>query len=214
MFEVEIKQDCKPIKDISEVAEYYTGFADYASFSETDAIIIHKGNSETNQTIDAWKGSGLRWHKFSQLRDLQSAVINKYTFTDYFATAHGVVIALVMPTRMEKQRIPLIKYAGVQQAKQTLQPEIIEVIDYAPKDSSKKDVTERYRFGYERAEKKGADLVLAWEDDDWYDKNYINVMVNAWVKAGKPVLIGIAQTLYYNIFNQKYLTLKHLEEAV
>ncbi len=91
---------------------------------------------------------------------------------------------------------------------QTLQPEIIELVDDAPLNDSC-DITWRYRTGYDRLRNKGLDLIAFFENDDWYHPQYLETMVNAWVNEGKPQLIGTNYTIYYHIKLKAYYPMYH-----
>lgn len=112
-------------------------------------------------------------------------------------------IGVLIPTRGDRPRF--IAHAKKMLLRQTRLPDFIEIVDDEAEDKSKIDITWRYRIGCERLFAKGADVVICWEDDDWYHRRYIELMVSGWWKAGKPTMFGINKTLYYNIHTQKYL---------
>lgn len=113
-------------------------------------------------------------------------------------------IGVLIPTRDRPQ---FLEFALKQISKQSLQPDFIEIVNDAPL-SDKPDVTWRYRIGFERLKHK-VDLIIFAEDDDNYSLDYLQKMVDFWVASGKPDLIGITHTIYYNIINQKYVRLEH-----
>lgn len=90
-------------------------------------------------------------------------------------------------------------------ARQTVQPDILEIVDYAPK-SDAVDITERYRFGYDRLRGKGLDCVLFMESDDWYRLDYIETMLKAWNGSD---IFGTNYTTYYHLRIGKSFTFKH-----
>lgn len=90
---------------------------------------------------------------------------------------------------------------------QTLQPNEICIVDDEPL-SNDIDITYRYRIGFERLKDK-VDVIILWEDDDYYNPKYIETMFTSWVNNGKPELFGLNNTIYYNINNNKYVHLKH-----
>lgn len=91
---------------------------------------------------------------------------------------------------------------------QTLQPDVVEIIDSDLKHDYK-DVAERYLIGFKKAFSKGCDVVLCMEDDDYYSPNYIEYMIMQWVAYDKPVLFGLNHSTYYHILRREYFTLKH-----
>lgn len=205
---VELNPACKVQKDITEIENYYLSYADFASFSHTDAVILHKGTPKTENIIYQWKQAGISWHSYCDLKGIESANIRKFDFAEYFVYNYGMTVGLVMPTRMEKDRLPLIKYAKEQMEKQTLEPHLIEMVDFEG-ETGVKDITKRYRIGFTTLAQKNASIIFAWEDDDYYNPNYLNLMLTEWIKDGKKDLLGISQSIYYNIKNQKYLSFNH-----
>lgn len=81
---------------------------------------------------------------------------------------------------------------------QTLQPDIIELVNDPPL-SADRDITWRYRIGYDRLRKKGIKLIALMENDDFYHPTYLETMVAHWNDQGRPDLIGQDHTIYYNI---------------
>lgn len=104
-------------------------------------------------------------------------------------------VAVVIPTRDRPQ---FLDFAFQQILLQTKQPDIIEIIDYPPK-SNEKDITQRYRVGVLQAVAKGADVIIFWEDDDYYQLDYIEYMVKQWHLNNKPLIMGIEYTYYYHL---------------
>jgi len=115
-------------------------------------------------------------------------------------------IGLVIPTRGDRPQF--LRYAYYQIDKQILKPDEIILVNDKP-ITTEKDITWRYRIGCKRALDKGCDVILWWEDDDWYHPNYINWMVNSWVENNKPSIFGINETYYYHIKINKYIHMKH-----
>lgn len=91
---------------------------------------------------------------------------------------------------------------------QTLQPEIIELVNDAPTSESC-DITKRYRIGYDRLRNKGLDLIAFIENDDWYSPDYLETMANKWIESGKPDIIGTNYTIYYHIRLFAHFTMNH-----
>jgi glycosyltransferase involved in cell wall biosynthesis len=106
------------------------------------------------------------------------------------------MLAVVIPTRGDRAKF--LDFALRQILRQTKQPDIIEIVDYPPR-SNDKDITERYSYGIQNAVKKGAECIIFWEDDDYYQPDYIAYMYAEWLQHGKPNLLGIDYTYYYHI---------------
>lgn len=119
-------------------------------------------------------------------------------------------IGILIPTRGDRKEF--LQFALKQIERQTLQPDMIEIVDDKPL-SKDPDITYRYQIGCKRLEEKGCELIIPWEDDDWYSPIYIQLMYDKWIEAGKPDMIGIGRTLYYNIHVQKYVLLLHPSRA-
>lgn len=96
--------------------------------------------------------------------------------------------------------------------KQTFQPEEILFVDYVP-ESELCDITQRYRRGYDQLRGKNLDLIAFMEVDDCYSPKYLEFMVNAWEKAGKPDLFGTSKTFYYHIRLFKWFTMEHYQRS-
>jgi glycosyltransferase involved in cell wall biosynthesis len=115
-------------------------------------------------------------------------------------------VGVIIPDRNDR---PLFLANCLRQLEnQTLKPEIIELVDYEPK-SEQIDITQRYKFGYEKLKNKGLDVIAFIENDEWYSKFYLETMVNAWVEKGKPNLIGTNYTIYYHIKWLAHFTMHH-----
>jgi len=118
-----------------------------------------------------------------------------------------IVIGVVVPTRGDR---PLfLKHCKWLLARQRLQPDHICIVDYPPRDN-KFDLIERYKYGFNKLFRNHhCHIVFLWEDDDWYSPDYIGLMMDEWMRAGKPDLFGIQETIYYNINLRKYNILRH-----
>lgn len=81
---------------------------------------------------------------------------------------------------------------------QTLQPDIIELVN-DPALSEDRDITWRYRLGYDRLRNKGVTLIALMENDDWYHPTYLEKMVGLWNDHGRPEIFGQTFTIYYHI---------------
>ena len=95
---------------------------------------------------------------------------------------------------------------------QTVQPDLIHVINYAPR-SEKCDITERYRTAYHALDGMNYDCILFMENDDFYSKKYIETMISKWIENGKPELFGTNYTYYYHIGLKRYMKLTHFRRA-
>ena len=114
-------------------------------------------------------------------------------------------IALLIPTRDRPQ---FLEHALYLISKQTQKPDIIEVVNDKPL-SNQKDITYRYRLGCERLVSKGADVILFWEDDDFYSNTYIQSMLQSWSACAQPQIFGINYTIYYHLKIRKWLRQNH-----
>lgn len=85
-------------------------------------------------------------------------------------------------------------------------------VNHAPK-SEKKDITERYRLGYEHFSGKEYDCILFMENDDWYSHRYIETMLSEWQKADKPDIFGCEYTIYYHLGLRKWTRINHPSRA-
>lgn len=114
-------------------------------------------------------------------------------------------IGVLIPTRNDRPKF--LEQAKRLLANQTLQPNEICIVDDIPLNDEM-DITYRYRIGIERLNDK-VDVILLWEDDDYYCHTYIETMVNYWVMNGKPLLFGIAETIYYHLKLKAFNIIKH-----
>lgn len=117
-----------------------------------------------------------------------------------------VRIGVICPTRGDRPKFleQFKKYLD----RQTLKPEIVEIVDFPPTDEDV-DVTKRYRYGYDKLRGKGLDVIAFMEDDELYMPEYLEVMVQGWVNAGRPKMFGLDYTIYYHLFIGKSFTFKH-----
>ena len=118
-------------------------------------------------------------------------------------------IGLVIPSKPGRELFVLQSLAMIQ--RQTLQPDLINLVD--EQTDLKTDITYRYRVGIEQLKEAGCDLIIFWENDDYYANNYIKTMVKEWRKNKKPLLFGIGQTIYYHVKKKKYTILEHNNRA-
>lgn len=91
---------------------------------------------------------------------------------------------------------------------QTLQPIGIALMSFAP-TSAEKDITVRYRMGYNIWRGPRADVIALIENDDYYAPNYLETMAAAWLEAGKPNIFGTDRTIYYNLNERAWKVMLH-----
>ncbi len=119
-------------------------------------------------------------------------------------------IAVVTPNH-DPKRSMFLDRLRMYMSRQTMQPDIWEIVNEPT--LFKPDLTYRVRVGIDRAIDKGADVILIMEDDDWYDSQYIEFMVNGWKHSGKPPIFGIGYTLYVNVMHGKKWFSQHKGRA-
>jgi len=114
---------------------------------------------------------------------------------------------ILIPTRGgDRQRF--VDFAREQLTRQTRQPDEVLFFDEAPATDGP-DITYRYRKGCEILKARGCDAIIFWEDDDYYRPTYIADMMEAWEANGRPQILGINSTIYYNIFTRKWALFNH-----
>jgi hypothetical protein len=115
-------------------------------------------------------------------------------------------VGIIIPDRGDRPE--MLKNCLRMIKRQTLQPEIIELVNDPP-ENHLYDITKRYRIGYDRLRNKGLDVIAFMENDDWYSPDYLQTMVNYWEKSNKPDLLGLDHTIYYHIRIRAYFTMDH-----
>lgn len=95
-----------------------------------------------------------------------------------------------------------------QMENQTLKPVEISLVNYAP-ESNLKDITQRYRRGYESLRYMSLDVIAFIESDDFYSPEYLEYMAGKWVHYGKPDLLGTSFNWYYNLRMKAYHKMEH-----
>lgn len=119
-------------------------------------------------------------------------------------------VAILIPTRNDR---PILMDNCLRMMKaQTLKTAHIEIVDDAPKDDQK-DISKRYRLGYDRLRNKGFDVIALIENDDWYAPTYLETMVANWAINGKPDLYGTDYTFYYHLKLKAWFIMKHPDRA-
>lgn len=119
-------------------------------------------------------------------------------------------IGILTPTRGDRD--VFLKHCKFQVANQTRKPDEHLVVDSKPK-SSAPDITFRYRTGCDELVKRGCDVIMFIEDDDWYSHEYIEQMVALYQRNGSPEIFGIDSSIYYNIMTRKWAQFKHAGRA-
>lgn len=95
---------------------------------------------------------------------------------------------------------------------QTLKPTIVEIVNY-PAKSDAVDITERYRYGYDKLRNMDLDVIALMENDEWYSPDYLQIMCDNWVKNDKPDIFGTNYTIYYHIKLFAMFTMHHLTRS-
>lgn len=119
-------------------------------------------------------------------------------------------IGVIVPDRGDRQRF--MENCNRLLFNQTVQPDEIYRVNEAPR-SGEKDITYRYRKGYEYFRGKGFDVLFLIENDDWYSTIYIEQQLAAWNDAGRPDLFGMRETEYYNIRHRAHFTFHHEQRS-
>jgi len=122
----------------------------------------------------------------------------------------NIRVGIIIPDRNDRPE--LLKNCLRMLEAQTLQPEIIELINFHP-NSHEKDITLRYRTGYEKLRNKGLDIIAFWENDDYYSKDYLEIMVNKWLEKGQPDMLGTDYTIYYHLRKIAYFVFHHIDRS-
>ena len=121
-----------------------------------------------------------------------------------------ISIGVIIPTRLDRPGF-FGNCLRMLEA-QTLKYDYISVQDYTP-ESTEKDITQRYRRGYDELSKKNVDIIVLWEDDDYYSPGYLETMVREWDAYGRPDIFGTNYTIYYHLKLKKYFTMHHHDRA-
>lgn len=99
---------------------------------------------------------------------------------------------------------------------QTIKPEIVLLVnDPQPEhiQPHQKDITWRYKKGYNELRNKGLDCIFFVENDDWYCPYYFEEMLKAWEKHNRPELLGHTYTIYYHIGIRRWRTFDHFQRS-
>ena len=91
---------------------------------------------------------------------------------------------------------------------QTLRPVGIALMNFVPR-SGDKDITVRYREGYDFWRGDACDVIALIENDDYYTPRYLETMAAAWDEAGRPDIFGTDRTIYYNLNERAWKVMHH-----
>lgn len=115
-------------------------------------------------------------------------------------------IAVLIPDRNDRPKL-LSNCLRMIEA-QTFQPKHIEIVNDKP-ESDAKDISWRYRIGYDRLRNKNFDVIALIENDDWYSPDYFQTIISKWLEAGQPNIFGTDYTIYYHLKLKAWFTMYH-----
>ncbi len=115
-------------------------------------------------------------------------------------------IGCIIPYRNDRERF--LEHLKYMLSRQSIQPDVIAWMDYMP-ESKEKDITQRYRRGYDKLRGINLDVIFLLEVDDYYTPTYIESQLTAWIVHGKPDLFGTNYTHYYHLKEKAYFTMYH-----
>ena len=78
-----------------------------------------------------------------------------------------MVVGVIIPDRGDRPQF--LKHLFFMLDRQTVKPDFIELVNYKA-ISKAPDLTPRIRFGFDSLKKKGCDVVLIMENDDFYPR--------------------------------------------
>lgn len=116
-----------------------------------------------------------------------------------------VPFAVITPTRADRPE--LLEFCKHQVERMTIKPEKHYCITYRP--TTFPDLVERVKKGIDMAISDGFSFVFIIEDDDWYSKNYFELMN----PTESDDFIGNDKTLMYHLGNRTYDTAEHPERS-
>lgn len=126
-------------------------------------------------------------------------------------TENRLRVGVIIPTR-GGERSKFVDNCVRQMLLQTIQPDEMLLMNYEP-DSIYKDITQRYRRGYDMLRGKGLDVIAFIEDDEYYEPDYLAYMVSKWVEYGRPQLFGTSYNWYYNLRMKAYHKMEHYTQS-
>jgi len=115
-------------------------------------------------------------------------------------------IGCIIPDRSDRPKF--LSHCLWLLSQQTIKPDVIELVNYPP-ESKEKDISQRYRRGYDKLRGLGLDVIFLIENDEFYAINYIEIQLNAWLSHGKPDLFGTNYTHYYHLREKAHFTMYH-----
>lgn len=115
-------------------------------------------------------------------------------------------IGVCVPTRGD--RPDFLEFCRRRILQQTRLPDEIVIVDFAPVPGVG-DLTLRYKTGCAELIRRGVDLIVFMEDDDWYHQTYIEIVEREYNRAKQPLIFGFMTTIYYHLFTQKRLFISH-----
>lgn len=116
-------------------------------------------------------------------------------------------IAIIVPTRGD--RPDFMNHCKKMIHRQTYCPDEVIFVDHEPVRRDIVDLTGRYRKGINTARQRNCDIIVFWEDDDWYDEKYLEWMVTNWKNNNKPEVFGINTSYYFNLKSMKGARFDH-----
>lgn len=121
-----------------------------------------------------------------------------------------IKFGILIPTRGDRPNF--LKNCLAQIERQTIKPTIINIVDFTPRHNEK-DITRRYKVGYEYLSTKNLDCIFFIEDDDFYAKDYFETMLNKWEENDRPDLLGTSYTIYYHTKLRAWFHMNHTERS-
>lgn len=115
-------------------------------------------------------------------------------------------IGVLIPTRGDRPEF--LANALRMLRNQTLRPTDYQIVDDAPRNEAI-DISWRYQLGYKRLSGQGLDMIVLWEDDDWYAPNYLETLALEWQKHPNIILLGQFHTIYYSLRIRKWFKFHH-----
>lgn len=128
----------------------------------------------------------------------------------YICPVSQAKIGIIIPDRGDRPEF--LNNCLRMMREQTMRPDEIQLIDFPAKDPKIKDITLRYRRGYENFGNR-VDCILFVENDDWYKPNYIETMVTEWERQNRPELLGVQNTIYYHLAHRRWKTMHTLSRS-
>jgi hypothetical protein len=116
-------------------------------------------------------------------------------------------VGIVVPTRGDRPEF--LNHCKKQIHRQTYCPDEVIFVDHEPARRDLVDLTGRYRLGISKARQKGCNFIAFWEDDDWYDEKYLEWMITSWKNNGRPEILGISSSFYFNLKSMRGARFDH-----